>query len=939
MLKFRTLLSGLGLTALTLTSLSLLASDPASHDVTVPTTPGQVVVVEWTGTINPGASGAGTNTCDLGVGAPVEDSHSINLTAPEGVYSSVSVAAAFHVEWDTAGSDMVLSVIKDGTTLGSSDGGAPEENVVAVNPRTGEYLAVTCPFAVSSATPYRGRLTLTARAAQTVAQQSPEPTPGNASGPAPRFQHLAPDYPRQGFGMFGGEATLDINTLTGSIFYIGFLETLRLKLDELTSPPQETWELGNTVASSTTTSDPILVSDRETGRVFAMQLLLGPGTSAMDYTDDDGETWTPGMAGAPFRSGADHQGMDVGNYPASGIGSLIPHPLYPNAVYYCSQDVADVYCARSDDGGVTFKNSVVAYTVLDCQGLHGHPKVAPDGTVYVPVSGCPSPLVDSGAAQPAVVVSEDAGITWAVRPVSTAPPGMGGHGSDPSVAFGTDGTVYMSYVSSADSHLHMVVSKDRGLTWINDVDVSALSGIRAAEFPAVVAGDPDRAGVAFFGTTYTGPELTGADNFPGNWYLFSAVTYDGGLSYHVVNTTPGDPIQKGGICGAGFCRNLLDFFDAVLDTEGRMLIAYEDGCVSGCPKGSHGTFTDQAKIARQSGGRRLFAAFDPVEPARPAAPRLSGYREGTFTYLEWPATDSGGATITEYKVYRGDSAASLTLLQSVGTERQFVDTRPPAGTLFYAITATNNRGEGAQGNVLALNPGTNAVPVANACALPGLSVATDRTGEPEAAPATRDVSQIFIAEPEAMPGMLVFTLQFVQAAPPNQGGGPPSRVFFDLPNGGASIRLQVTGAAGAATYGHLQADETTGNNYTLIADGSLEPGSGYLSSGAAQMIIAKDKLGLQTGDRISGVYGLTLTPGAGTNILTEEAGYADYTLVGNDFCAKGGIVLPPVTTPPPVVVTPPASTGQDQGRFGSGALSLALLSLFGLGSALRHRNR
>src|SRR3712207_8341344 len=34
--------------------------------------------------------------------------------------------------------------------------------------------------------------------------------------------------------------------------------------------------------------------------------------------------------------------------------------------------------------------------------------------------------------------------------------------------------------------------------------------------------------------------------------------------------------------------------------------------------------SNQAKgvIARQAGGRRLFAAFDPVEPAPPAAPRL-----------------------------------------------------------------------------------------------------------------------------------------------------------------------------------------------------------------------------------------------------------------------------------------------------------------------------
>ena len=77
----------------------------------------------------------------------------------------------------------------------------------------------------------------------------------------------------------------------------------------------------------------------------------------------------------------------MGPYPAD---SLIPHPAYPNAVYYCSQDIALVFCSRSDDGGLTFGAGVPIYTLADCQGLHGHVKIAPNGTVYVPVAGCPA---------------------------------------------------------------------------------------------------------------------------------------------------------------------------------------------------------------------------------------------------------------------------------------------------------------------------------------------------------------------------------------------------------------------------------------------------------------------------------------------------------------------------------------------------------------------
>ena len=74
------------------------------------------------------------------------------------------------------------------------------------------------------------------------------------------------------------------------------------------------------------------------------------------------------------------------------------------------------------------------YSLLDCGGLHGHVKVAPnDGTVYVPNKSC-------GGNQ-AVAVSEDGGTTWSVRkdPASTA------GDSDPSVGVGAKGTVYMGY--------------------------------------------------------------------------------------------------------------------------------------------------------------------------------------------------------------------------------------------------------------------------------------------------------------------------------------------------------------------------------------------------------------------------------------------------------------------------------------------------------------
>jgi len=153
--------------ALLAAPLALMASDPASQDVTVSATPESVTVIEWTGTALPGSTGAATNSCQMAV----DDSHDVVLTVPDGTYDAVDVIADFHVEWDAGTAtplatlpDLVLTVYAGATEAGSSDGGAPEENVRLVSPAAGTLTAVVCPYAANSPTSYRGRLTLTTKA-------------------------------------------------------------------------------------------------------------------------------------------------------------------------------------------------------------------------------------------------------------------------------------------------------------------------------------------------------------------------------------------------------------------------------------------------------------------------------------------------------------------------------------------------------------------------------------------------------------------------------------------------------------------------------------------------------------------------------------------------------------------------------------------------------
>ena len=147
--------------------------------------------------------------------------------------------------------------------------------------------------------------------------------------------------------------------------------------------------------------------------MFAGELtLLSPQTVKISHTDDDGVTWVPDQSGG-IASAVDHETIGGGAY-HTPVPARPPGTTYPYAVYYCSQDIAAALCSRSDDGGSHYGPSVPIYDLTTCGGLHGHVKVAPDGTVYVPNRDCNSPSTS------AVVVSQDNGLTWTVRPVKTA---------------------------------------------------------------------------------------------------------------------------------------------------------------------------------------------------------------------------------------------------------------------------------------------------------------------------------------------------------------------------------------------------------------------------------------------------------------------------------------------------------------------------------------
>ncbi len=307
----------------------------------------------------------------------------------------------------------------------------------------------------------------------------PGGVPLGASGPGiPRYLTYTPPPALNGNV---GEPSIGFNTETKRAFLLSGFKTLWATFPAEQDPPapeacEAEWEDRSFVTTTVNTLDPIGITDSlvrgaETNRTWIGQLQAK--SHLMAFTDDDGETWTPSEGNSVVLNGFDHQTIGSGPYP-EGM-EILARTSFPNALYYCGQDVAYANCARSDDGGLTFGPTTIMYDLTTCAGLHGHARVAPDGTVYVPAPDC------NGEA--GVAISEDAGTTWRVSTV----PGSEASGFDPQLAVASDGTGYMCFAKGL-GQAFVSVTTDKGETWSDPVNISQELGIQHIAFPQAVAG-------------------------------------------------------------------------------------------------------------------------------------------------------------------------------------------------------------------------------------------------------------------------------------------------------------------------------------------------------------------------------------------------------------------------------------------------------------------
>ena len=745
-----------------------------------------------------------------------------------------------------------------------------------------------------------------------------------------------------------GEFNIGFNPHSGRIMTMNIGPIWRLTPPELLTPGkpeccEALWEDRSTLTTNTGL-DPILFTDQKTGRTFASNSTAG-ANAVYAYSDNDGDAWVELGAGPPD-GGADHQTIGTGPFPAAL--SLLITPLNQGEnTLYCSQDiVGPAMCQRSLDLGMTWGPGVPAYTgsgPQGCGGLHGHVHIAPNGTAWLPVKDCNG--------RQGGVTSTDAGTTWSEFVVTGSR--SQAQGADPSIALDSDGTAYYCYVNNEpvpagnppEGHVHVAVSRDGGVTWSSDFDLGASHGIKNAAHTEAVGGSPGRAACGFLGTNVAGDYQ--ANSFPGVWYAFIATTYDGGRTWVTVNATPNDPVQSGtGVWqqgGGHEDRNLLDFNEITVDDRGRVLYGYSDGCESpGCVAGTAGNdFTASMRVARQSGGRGLFASMDTAEPSLPKPPCLSGTRDSSGSRLTWKAPDNGGSDIVNYQIFRGTAPGNETLLGQTGDARTtFSDSGadPSVAHYFYVVKAINAIGTGSSSNevdLIVVNP----PPPENVCALPGLTKLTDPSGDTSAvlgivttpAPPGSDLHSFQIAQPYSADGVvrLAFTIDTDAGGSPQ----PPGSAWY--------VAMKIPDPA-PATTSHYRAvhmtwpgltpvfeSYTPGANSSGGVDGRFvtpgttspaEPSSSYVSPFDRVVIVVKaGDLGLSPGDTISGfVSGVAQSSdpaniGIGATALYDQmpdslAFTGAYTVRTNQSCSPEGPPVPMLQVVPNVGCAPLAVT-------------------------------
>ena len=162
----------------------------------------------------------------------------------------------------------------------------------------------------------------------------------------------------------------------------------------------------------------------------------------------------------------------------------------------------------------------------------------------------------------------------------------------------------------------------------------------------------------------------------------------------------------------------------LLTTVGNALSFVDTGLTNGL------TYYYRVSAVNSIGEGQLSNEAHATPSTVPTAPRNLTYilNAGDID-LSWDApADSGGSAITHYKIYRGTSSGTVTLLDTIGPTLTYTDqTMVPGVKYYFQVSAANSMGEGPLSNEVVSDPELPAAPYLTAI-LDGMTV--ELTWEP-----------------------------------------------------------------------------------------------------------------------------------------------------------------------------------------------------------------
>lgn len=289
---------------------------------------------------------------------------------------------------------------------------------------------------------------------------------------------------------------------------------------------------------------------------------------------DNGVTWTeqPVASDMPLD---DRQWITTGiDVSPTGAGAESAFLVY-------NQLTTGVWMTKSQDGVAWTPSPVFATTLttqLDIQTM-GNVVVDADGTIYIAYTlgsaGSPltPPIGHDYIVQ--VSVSKDGGLTWTHTRVIEHPTNLAL--LFPILAVDPAGTVYLTWAmeEGGSTDIFLASTKDKGATWTAPLRVNRDAGSHAQ--PWVSAGDaPGEVVLVWYAANETAPP----NQVEGAWHVAGAVSRNADASapaFTAFRVSPGS-VHEGPICVDGvLCqggRDLLDFFEARIDGEDRVHVAY-----------------------------------------------------------------------------------------------------------------------------------------------------------------------------------------------------------------------------------------------------------------------------------------------------------------------------------------------------------------------------